>query len=320
MSATNVGGANRRPLRVALRRAAPASTIPPDGRAGPDRRDSRRSPRSPPCCRTAPRCGPRRRRAAGQGKRPHQLPRGRPARDGRCGRRIPRRLPPAGPAAHAAARSTPPAIIGWPWRSRIAAQRRLGADDDHRRRAVAVSYPGFFETLERLTPVTADKIYLVGFMAAGKTTVARALAARLGWRAEDIDELIEARERLTVADIFARTGEPYFRAVEREILKLAAAAAPRRRRHRRRHVRRPGQSRRDQPGRRLGLARRAARGSRRAASGRRPAAAGRRPRQMERLFDAPADRLRHGAPAHRRRRRLGRRHRRAHRRRLRAPA
>lgn len=65
-----------------------------------------------------------------------------------------------------------------------------------------------------------DKIYLVGFMAAGKTTVARALAARLGWRAEDIDELIEAREHRTVRDIFARAGEPHFRSVEREILQL----------------------------------------------------------------------------------------------------
>jgi shikimate kinase len=68
--------------------------------------------------------------------------------------------------------------------------------------------------------VTADKIYLVGFMAAGKTTVARALADRLGWRADDIDELIEARERRTVADIFARSGEPYFRTLERDILHL----------------------------------------------------------------------------------------------------
>jgi shikimate kinase len=68
--------------------------------------------------------------------------------------------------------------------------------------------------------VTADKIYLVGFMAAGKSTVARALSARLGWRAEDVDELIEARERRPVADIFAKQGEPYFRAVERDILKL----------------------------------------------------------------------------------------------------
>lgn len=68
--------------------------------------------------------------------------------------------------------------------------------------------------------MSTDKIYLVGFMAAGKTTVARALATRLGWRVDDIDELIEARERRTVADIFVRSGEPYFRAVEREILRL----------------------------------------------------------------------------------------------------
>jgi len=68
--------------------------------------------------------------------------------------------------------------------------------------------------------VTIDKIYLVGFMAAGKTTVARVLGARLGWRAEDIDELIEARERMPVANIFAKHGEPYFRSAEREILRL----------------------------------------------------------------------------------------------------
>ena len=37
----------------------------------------------------------------------------------------------------------------------------------------------------------ADKVYLVGFMGSGKTTVARALARRLDWQAVDIDELIE---------------------------------------------------------------------------------------------------------------------------------
>jgi shikimate kinase len=66
--------------------------------------------------------------------------------------------------------------------------------------------------------VNADKIYVVGFMGAGKTTVARALARRLGWRALDIDELIEQRERQSVAAIFAKRGEPYFRAVERAVL------------------------------------------------------------------------------------------------------
>jgi shikimate kinase len=63
-----------------------------------------------------------------------------------------------------------------------------------------------------------DKIYLVGFMGAGKSSVARALGRRLGWRVEDLDERIEAREKQTVADIFRLRGEPYFRAVEREVL------------------------------------------------------------------------------------------------------
>lgn len=64
-----------------------------------------------------------------------------------------------------------------------------------------------------------DKVYLVGFMGAGKTTLALALGRRLGWRVEDVDELIEARERCTVADLFATRGEPYFRAAEREVLR-----------------------------------------------------------------------------------------------------
>jgi shikimate kinase len=63
-----------------------------------------------------------------------------------------------------------------------------------------------------------DKIYLVGFMAAGKTTLAQALGRRLGWRAEDVDVLIETRERRSVAEIFAREGEPYFRSVERQVI------------------------------------------------------------------------------------------------------
>jgi len=66
--------------------------------------------------------------------------------------------------------------------------------------------------------VKADKLYLVGFMGAGKTTVARALGRRTGWRVEDIDTCVEARERRPVASIFAQQGEPYFRQLERQVL------------------------------------------------------------------------------------------------------
>ena len=61
-------------------------------------------------------------------------------------------------------------------------------------------------------------MYLVGFMGAGKSTVARALAKKIGWRVEDVDERIEARERRSVSAIFEHEGEPYFRQVEREVL------------------------------------------------------------------------------------------------------
>ena len=63
-----------------------------------------------------------------------------------------------------------------------------------------------------------DKVYLVGFMGAGKTTVAAALGRRIGWRAEDIDGRIEARERRSVTTIFSQDGEAYFRRAEREVL------------------------------------------------------------------------------------------------------
>lgn len=65
----------------------------------------------------------------------------------------------------------------------------------------------------------ADKLYLVGFMGAGKSTTAAALGRRIGWRAEDIDSRIESREHRSVATIFSNDGEPYFRTVERQVLR-----------------------------------------------------------------------------------------------------
>jgi shikimate kinase len=57
-------------------------------------------------------------------------------------------------------------------------------------------------------------LYLVGFMASGKTTVGAALAAELGWPFTDIDSKIEATEGKAVAEIFAERGEAAFRELE----------------------------------------------------------------------------------------------------------
>jgi shikimate kinase len=62
-------------------------------------------------------------------------------------------------------------------------------------------------------------IYLVGFMASGKTTIGRHLAHRLGWNFFDTDAEIEAAEKMTIAEIFTERGEPDFRRVETEIIR-----------------------------------------------------------------------------------------------------
>ena len=52
-------------------------------------------------------------------------------------------------------------------------------------------------------------------MGAGKSTVGRHLARRLGWKFIDLDQEIERREHRDIADIFKKDGEPYFRNLER---------------------------------------------------------------------------------------------------------
>ena len=61
-------------------------------------------------------------------------------------------------------------------------------------------------------------IVLVGFMGAGKTTVGRLLAERLGLPFADSDLVIEQRARRPVRQIFAEDGEPAFRALEHEVI------------------------------------------------------------------------------------------------------
>lgn len=65
-------------------------------------------------------------------------------------------------------------------------------------------------------------IALIGFMGSGKTSVGRALAELLGFRFVDTDELIEGRARKRISEIFAREGEPAFRALEGSIVRELA--------------------------------------------------------------------------------------------------
>ena len=61
-------------------------------------------------------------------------------------------------------------------------------------------------------------IVLVGFMGAGKTTVGRLLAARLGIPFIDSDHVIAARAGKPIPQIFADDGEPAFRRLEHEVI------------------------------------------------------------------------------------------------------
>ncbi|HEY0099947.1 MAG TPA: shikimate kinase [Pyrinomonadaceae bacterium] len=73
----------------------------------------------------------------------------------------------------------------------------------------------------------ARRIVLTGFMCAGKTTVARALAARLDCLMLDTDAVVVERTGRPVEAIFAEDGEARFRQIERKVLRdcLENAAA-----------------------------------------------------------------------------------------------
>jgi shikimate kinase len=66
-----------------------------------------------------------------------------------------------------------------------------------------------------VTNVLYRRIVLTGFMGSGKSTVGPLVAARLGWRFVDADDVIEAEAGMPIAEIFTRHGEPDFRERER---------------------------------------------------------------------------------------------------------
>ncbi len=63
-----------------------------------------------------------------------------------------------------------------------------------------------------------NRIILIGYMGAGKTTVGKALARELGLQFYDLDWYIESRMHKTVAQIFQQSGEEGFRQIERNML------------------------------------------------------------------------------------------------------
>jgi shikimate kinase len=75
-------------------------------------------------------------------------------------------------------------------------------------------------------PVALDlarlqRLVLTGFMGAGKSTIGRLLADRLGWEFLDLDALIEARAGVSIPQIFATHGEAHFRKLESQALASA---------------------------------------------------------------------------------------------------
>lgn len=87
----------------------------------------------------------------------------------------------------------------------------IGARD----REVAASHPRLLRS-----------VVLVGMMGSGKTAVGRALSAQLGVPFLDSDAAIEEAAKATIAEIFARDGEPFFRDRETEVITRLLSGPP----------------------------------------------------------------------------------------------
>src|SRR3954451_4432595 len=69
-------------------------------------------------------------------------------------------------------------------------------------------------------------VVLVGMMGAGKSSIGRRLASRLGMGFVDADAEIEAAAGMTIAEIFTSYGEPYFRSGEQRVIARLLESGP----------------------------------------------------------------------------------------------
>ena len=78
---------------------------------------------------------------------------------------------------------------------------------------------------EKILPTYRDilfeesNIVLIGMPSAGKTTIGKAISEKLGREFYDTDEMISARYKITPEKIIEEKGEPYFREIEKEVVK-----------------------------------------------------------------------------------------------------
>lgn len=63
-----------------------------------------------------------------------------------------------------------------------------------------------------------SRVFLVGFMGCGKSTIGRHLAKDLGWEFIDMDDYIEQQQGCTIKQIFADKGEAAFRQIETTVI------------------------------------------------------------------------------------------------------
>ena len=93
---------------------------------------------------------------------------------------------------------------------------RDGARRERRTAALPLTPQRDIDNIPRMSP--QRNIALMGFMGTGKTRIGRELAARLGMRFIDMDDVIVEKEGKSIPAIFAEDGEPHFRNVERAVV------------------------------------------------------------------------------------------------------